>query len=347
MAFYKYAFVLFQYLLFLIKLCTPKFAIFVLGDSISYRMYRFGIVPSFNCTVEDPFIIRPVEKVDYKGFYGDYTSNKAWRCLSDTVSRVGFAFNWGISNVDGDYEIAYRNHRSPNDTINSVSNIISAIDEFQARSGKEEEEVFFLFSSNLWDVHRHQSVYHNQPDAYTWLQQYRKNYSSVVLKIFDKMRPIDKLILQTTHHIKFNDPLRELSILLNEEILKISVFFQLSLFDTRKFIEDNNMHLAENDNRHQKQEISILYAKQIGLMNWTNLNGDVSTQPKCYLPGTLLKVLGSGAYWLVQDDLKRHWLPNWDTLLFLGLQPSSAKVLSEKDFYGIDEGDPIQPCQSC
>ena len=240
----------------------------MLGDSISYRIYRFGLVPTFNCTVEDQFITRPVDKVDQ---FGDYSTNKGWKCLSDIVSRVGFAFNWGVSNVDGDYNIAYLRHRSPGDTNNSVSNIMSAVDEFQARSG-DEEEVIFLFSSNLWDVHRHQSVHHNQPDTYTWLQQYRKNYSSVVLQICDKMRPIDKLILQTTHPIKSIDPMRVPSSLLNDEISKISAFFQLPLFDTRLFIQDNNMHLTDLDNWHQKQETSIIYAKQIGLKNWTNFN---------------------------------------------------------------------------
>ena len=269
--FYK-VFVLCQYLLFLVKLCTPKFAIYVIGDSISYRIYRFGIAPTFNCTLEDQLITRPVEKIEYNGSFGDYSTNKGWKCFSGTVSRVGFAFNWGVSNVDGDYEIAYLKHRSPGDTNNSISNIMSAVDEFQARSDNE-EEVIFLFSSNLWDVHRYQSTYHSKPDTYTWLQQYRKNYTSVILQICDKMRPIDKLILQTTHHIKSIDSMRVPSSLLNDEISKISSFFQLPLFDTRLFIQDNNMHLADHDNVHQKQETSIVYAKQIGLKNWTNLNG--------------------------------------------------------------------------
>jgi len=342
----KYLFVLL--LLILIKLCNSKIAVFILGDSISYRLYRFGLIPTFNCSIEDVFIKRQVDKIEYNGFYGDYSSNKSWKCYSDIVSRIGFAFNWGISNNDGDYAAAYRDHRSPNDTINSVTNIMNAIEEFQLRSGKDESEVFFLFSSNLWDVHRYQLNYHSTPDINTWLQQYRKNYSSVVLNIFERMRPIDTLILQTTHYIKSYDQLREPSILLNEQILKISAFFQLSVFDTRVFIEDNDLHLELNDNRHQKQEISMLYAKQIGLKNWTNLNGDVSIgSMTCYLPNTLLKLFGSGTYWVVKEDMKRHWIPNWDTLLFLGLNPNNVKVLNQNAFNNIAEGSPIEPCQAC
>ena len=78
------------------KLCYSKLDIYLIGDSISYRIYRFGIVPTYNCAEEDTWITRPVEKVLYNGFYGDYTDNKAWKCNSLMVSRVGFAFHWGV-----------------------------------------------------------------------------------------------------------------------------------------------------------------------------------------------------------------------------------------------------------
>ena len=257
-------------LLLIFKICNSKFAVYILGDSISYRMYRFGLAPTFNCSVEDPYITRPVEKVEYSGIYGDYITNKAWKC-SDVISRIGFLFHWGVSNVDGDYCDAYLSHRSPNDTTNSVSNIMSAVKEFQLRSGEDESDIFFIFSSNLWDVHRYQLKYRSTPPIDIWLKQYKKDYSSVVLGILERMRQNDKLILQTTHYIKSNDGMRGPSNLLNEEILKIAGFFNLPVFDPRAFIDDNDLHLEANDNRHQKQEISVLYAKQIGLKNWTNI----------------------------------------------------------------------------
>jgi hypothetical protein len=144
------------------------------------------------------------------------------------------------------------------------------------------------------------------------------------------MRPIDKLVLQTTHHIKAYDELREPSILLNKQILKVAAFFQLPVFDTRNFVEDNNLHLE--DNRHQKQDISMLYAKQIGLKNWTQVHGVSVGSLKCFSPGTLLKQHGSGIYWLVKEDLKRHWIPNWDTLLSLNLNPNNVEVLNKREF---------------
>lgn len=86
---YQYQFILFIKLLFLIRLYDSKYAVFIIGDSISYRLYRYGLVPTFNCTIEDNFIYRPVEKISYNGVYGDYTDNKAWRAMMVDLCFIG------------------------------------------------------------------------------------------------------------------------------------------------------------------------------------------------------------------------------------------------------------------
>ena len=321
------------------KLCYSKLAIYLIGDSISYRIYRFGIVPTYNCAEEDTWITRPVEKVLYNGFYGDYTDNKAWKCNSLMVSRVGFAFHWGVFT---DPFSAWATHRSPNDTTSSVQNIMSSIEEFQLRT-KNETEVVFLLSSNLWDVYRYESLQQKE-SIDKWLQEYRLDYSALVMNITSKLRKkVDTLVLQTTHFVKLGQ-YRAWSTFINDEIVKIAAFFQIPLFDPRLFVEDNDMHLAPRDNRHQTNEVSMLYAIQIGLKNWTH-----ESTSKCadnnYLPGTPVSLYGSKAYYIIKEDFKKHWIPNWDTLNQLGIKLNNVLTLSDKQFNSIVEGEAVPPCQ--
>lgn len=222
---------------------------------------------------------------------------------------------------------------------------MSAIKEFQLRS-KDETEVLILFSSNLWDVYRFQDESHRLENTDRWLLEYRLDYSALVINIISNLRKnVDSLILQTTPYVKVGH-YRGPSTLLNDEIIKIAAFFQLPVFETRKFIEDNDLHLAPQDDRHQKNEISMLYAKQIGSKNWTYENANICTgKDRNYLPNTPISIYGSKSYYMIKEDKKKHWIPDWDTFNHLGIKLSNVVIVTEKQFNAIDEGEAIPPCQ--
>lgn len=119
------------YLLFIApKITHAVLSVFLLGDSVTERLYAEGILPHLNCTIPDPRVLRSVETVDYYP-----RSPKAMLCNNRYgVVRVGYMFHWGVSKADGDYHVGWQKHRSPGDTANSLQNIRNAIAEFQQRS---------------------------------------------------------------------------------------------------------------------------------------------------------------------------------------------------------------------
>ena len=120
---------------------TKKMSIYLLGDSVTEKLYSDGLVPSLHCEEEDPRATRWTEVVE------DYhNDNRGFICTDDQVTRVGYMFHWGI-NRDGQYHIGWKKHRSPGDSENSVDNIKSAILEFQNRTAETDEDVYFIFLS--------------------------------------------------------------------------------------------------------------------------------------------------------------------------------------------------------
>ncbi len=107
-------------------------SIFMLGDSVTERIYVDGFLPVFNCSVVDPKITRNIESVD-----NYYQHNKGMLCSQYNITRVGYQFHWGVARTEGDYHVGWQKHRTANDTNNSHHNIIAGIKEFQSRSSND------------------------------------------------------------------------------------------------------------------------------------------------------------------------------------------------------------------
>ena len=71
---------------------SSKFSVYLLGDSVSERLYVDGLIKVFNCSSIDPNIIRSVETItDY------YPNNKGLLCNDKNITRIGYMFHWGIA----------------------------------------------------------------------------------------------------------------------------------------------------------------------------------------------------------------------------------------------------------
>ena len=255
-------------LIFWLLLPTYRAAVsvFLLGDSVTERLYAEGILPYLNCTLPDPRVVQSVETVSYYP-----NSPKASICSNKYgIVRVGYMFHWGVSKVDGDYHVGWQKHRSPNDTTNSIQNIKNAILEFQQRSRYEnrldnlkcttfncsnvhldklnnisfsnqndENKIVFIFLSSLWDAHRFYYRYSSKYWFTKFLDYYQNDYTSLMLDLIPMMRPNDTLILQTQHKTRPWHPTIPSTALMNTRVKKIATFFRLPVLDVYELLGES------------------------------------------------------------------------------------------------------------
>ena len=250
-------------------------SVFLLGDSVTERLYAEGILPHLNCTIPDPRVLRSVETVDYYP-----RSPKAMLCYNQYgVVRVGYMFHWGVSKADGDYHVGWQKHRSPGDTANSIQNIKNAFAEFQQRSsfdnrldywkclkyncstssnftlsdlsqvdvtdiiaGHENSKLYdrndivFVFLSSLWDAHRFYYKYSSKYWFTKFLDYYQNDYTSLMLDLIPILRVNDTLVLQTQHKTRPWHPTIPSTMLMNTRVQKIASFFRLPVLDVYKLL---------------------------------------------------------------------------------------------------------------
>ena len=250
-------------------------SVFLLGDSVTERLYAEGILPHLNCTIPDPRVLRSVETVDYYP-----RSPKAMLCNNQYgVVRVGYMFHWGVSKADGDYHVGWQKHRSPGDTANSIQNIKNAFAEFQQRSsfdnrldywkclkyncstssnftlsdlsqvdvtdiiaGHENSKLYdrndivFVFLSSLWDAHRFYYKYSSKYWFTKFLDYYQNDYTSLMLDLIPILRVNDTLVLQTQHKTRPWHPTIPSTMLMNTRVQKIASFFRLPVLDVYKLL---------------------------------------------------------------------------------------------------------------
>lgn len=263
----KYSFLLLLFVL-LRSYCLGQqenISVFLLGDSTSERLYVHGLLPQYNCTVIDPRINRNVEAV--RG-YG-YNVNRGMLCDNDAgLVRVGYLIHWGVSRISGDYLSSFGAHRSPDDTDNSITNILNTVREFQQRTSSDHSQVFFVFLSSLWDIQRynekiHQKVLNSTTDQF--LQNYHRDYTRVIVEILDLLRPRDKLIIQTQHEApKIAALIKET----NRRATAIAQLFDLPIYDTAAIASTEKKQFL-SDGPHQMPFMSVRYAQALVKRIWS------------------------------------------------------------------------------
>ena len=201
-----------------------KLSIFLLGDSVSIKLYEEGFTPIFDCHEVDPNITISVETSP------TYNALKGRTCSGPIVERIGVSLHFGV--FPSDYHNNWLNHQSYGSTNNSRTNIKIALSEFQNRTGTSNEPVLFIFLSGLWDTKRyieHQDLYHGLDD---FLRHFQNEYASMILELLAMLRPNDKLVIQTMHNV-LDVPVY------NDAPKKVARFLGIPLFDEASLLGTN------------------------------------------------------------------------------------------------------------
>lgn len=257
---------------FLILVCNlaltakaDRYAIFLLGDSTSERVYK--ALRSFCNGVTDTRAILFFEK---NGCTKNNESSNAtewctkpdfpYSCWKDSrLSRIGYTIHWGVSPIRP-YHHAFSCHRTAADNAtSSVDNILLAIGEFQLRA--EKEAATFILTSNAWDVKRYEDHFYGAWTLPQFENQYETNLRSLVSLIKSKLRPSDRLVLSTTHL-----PVPKYATLfhvLNEKLRTVAKDTNTTLFDSSLLLGESNPSSYLEDNIHQNPGAALKIATAI------------------------------------------------------------------------------------
>ncbi len=138
-------------------------------------------------------------------------------------------------------------------------------------TNKATDKVIFILLSSLWDAHRYYFQYSNRLWFTKYLEEYRYDYTMLVMEILLQLRDTDILILQTQHKTKPWHPTIPTTKLMNEQVKKISKLFRLPVLDVYAILGENeDAYLG--DKHHQRAEYSRLIARNIIAGNYTVLN---------------------------------------------------------------------------
>lgn len=197
-------------------LANCKRAVYLIGDSTNARMYIEGLSPHFNCHVEDKEAVKSLEILTDNPVQ---LSSLPYSCDHPLVSRIGFAFHWGVSPTEGSYAHQWTTHRTPGDSLNSVTNIYTALTEFQNRSRNDEGAIFF-FNSNFWDASRFTTL---SDPVREFVSSFKANFTTIVTELKRRLRPHDHLVLVISHAVSRYMTWKEMAHFLNIEIMKVAI----------------------------------------------------------------------------------------------------------------------------
>ena len=197
-------------------------SIFLLGDSISEKIYTFGLRILLNCSIIDQHIILSVESSKIHPEHTGYLcSNNHYG-----IVRIGFSIHWGVA-THPPYHSSWNTHRFPNSTIYSRSNIILSLNEFINRANSTRSHsryhltrqhffhhihhqsnhhsyelhhnstattvteaattspatVYIIFLSNLWDGKRYEDFKHTYVTSDQFLTEYFYDYTTMVIRM--------------------------------------------------------------------------------------------------------------------------------------------------------------------
>lgn len=241
---------LFPFLLFsacvLVALGNQSF--FLIGDSVSARLYNEGLVQVFRCLEVDPNITFKAETTT------TYEFDKGRICTAFNVTRIGYMIHFGV--FDSTYHTNWKNHMPEGGTENSRTNIKLAVKEFQNRTKGTDDTVVFIFLSSLWDIKRYtenNELYHGAED---WMNNFSDEYTSLMLELRKMLRKQDSLVIATMHKVLDFDVTP-----LNERTLHVARHLRIPVFDQAYLLGPNTTYLA--DRTHQKPKFSRLLAQNV------------------------------------------------------------------------------------
>jgi len=113
-----------------------------------------------------------------------------------------------------------------------------------------------------------QQMYPNIP-LNLWLEQYKRNYSQIVLEILNVLRPQDNLVLQTQHKINPNYESSSIVEPANDIIKKVAHFFKIPVLDTFRIMTPHYKRNYLEDDIHQNHLMSMLIANNIVNKNYS------------------------------------------------------------------------------
>lgn len=243
-------------LLLCVAVCAANWSIFLLGDSVSHRIFHYGFAPLLNCTEADPTISFTAETSD------GYKNDTGLICHGNGVTRIGYTIHFGV--FESGYHWHWPGHKPHGASNNSRTNVLLALQEFQHRTEGTNDSVLFMFHSAAWDMLRytqHTNLYKGRED---WLDRYQDKYTTLMIEIRAKLRKQDQLVIATMHEMQPFD-LRPL----NERAKRVARHLQIPLFDQAKLLGPRKEYLV--DGIHQNPAASMKIAENILANNFVLL----------------------------------------------------------------------------
>jgi hypothetical protein len=102
-----------------------------------------------------------------------------------------------------------------------------------------------------------------------FLQQYRRNYTSVVVQIKNTLRPKDHLILQTQHQINDSVIIADLIPKMNNKVRNIACLLKLPVYDVESILSSDTKRSYLTDLVHQDWKTSRALVRGIIEKKWS------------------------------------------------------------------------------
>ena len=277
-------------------------SIFLLGDSISEKIYTFGLVKLLNCTIVDPHIRLFVESSMVHPQHTGYLCNNMYG-----IDRIGFSIHWGVA-LHPPYHSSWDTHRFPNSSIHSRTNIMLSLNEFINRvnssiylSGSSRNHhhhphhiyhqsdhhneyrnstAYILFLSNLWDGKRYEDYKHSYSNPNQFLREYFYGYTTMAIRMMTRLEDSEniQLVLSTMHKISptCDKDFMNLGIQMNIRIKRIGSFLEIPIFDQYSLLGENTTNYLADCIHQNDNEASLFLAQNIIDHHW-NITTDISS----------------------------------------------------------------------
>lgn len=179
-----------------VSLGLSRPALFLIGDSVAFRIYEHGVVPLCGGSTSSPDSRTNLALEDLQNHPN---SNLTGRLCNSTApfSRVGCSFHWGVS-PEEPYHVRYLSHRYAHAPGSSVEYMLLAAREFAQRAAGE--DMALLLSSCHWDTARYKDFFWDELPPGLFLREYKANLTAAVAALQAALapEPRHRLFLQTT-----------------------------------------------------------------------------------------------------------------------------------------------------
>jgi hypothetical protein len=233
--------------------CVADVSVFLLGDSVSQRIFMDGFVPLCDCRTVDPVQNFIAERTLH------YINDTGRICNTLGVSRIGYMIHFGVFSAP--YHRNWLSHNPIGATNDSRTNIKMAVKEFQNRTVDTNGPVLFIILSSMWDIMRYNENTNLYRDVTDWENQFQDEYTTLLVELRKMMRPRDELIVSTMHQNLYEYVEQP-----NIRTKRVARHLRLPVFDQAALLTGNPKNylhdLAHQDAAHSKMLAEAILARK-------------------------------------------------------------------------------------